>query len=239
MIVDRTPTRLRLWYAARKFQEIRYNEFVESCKVGEPVMHSLGYQFSFSGGRMSVKIDFLVKAIEEVQETNRFLDTKAGVVVIFESSLLAILLSGLIDKTVLEHIYYLQTNSPKGYFIFLVVFAVVYILGLIVHILLTLKVIFPSESVEDHVDISDFEPRRLFYLYELNKKDVIQPSLVDYAENLAEMTTDEIIKEYIFELLKLSYIRKKKRDRLAFSLKYLGVLILCLVFFGILVGLSL
>lgn len=188
---------------------------------------------------MSVKIDFLVKAIEEVQETNRFLDTKAGVVVIFESSLLAILLSGLIDKTVLEHIYYLQTNSPKGYFIFLVVFAVVYILGLIVHILLTLKVIFPSESVEDHVDISDFEPRRLFYLYELNKKDVIQPSLVDYAENLAEMTTDEIIKEYIFELLKLSYIRKKKRDRLAFSLKYLGVLILCLVFFGILVGLSL
>lgn len=188
---------------------------------------------------MNMKMDFLIKAIEEVQETNRFLDTKAGVVVIFESSLLVFMISGFMDKSVLELVYSLKNNISIGYLIFLSIYVAAFFLALIIHILITLRVIFPQESPENHIDFSGFEPKRLFYLFKLSKNDVIQPSVLDYSEKLLEINEDEMLHELVFELMKLSYIRKKKNNRLAISLKFLGVLIVSLVVFGFLVGFGL
>ena len=187
---------------------------------------------------MSMKMEFLLKAIEEVQETNRFLDTKAGVVVVFESSLLVMVATSLMDKSVLELVSSIAQSTSKGYFIFLVIYIAFYLAALIGHILHTLKVIFPQEAPNQHVDIAEFEPQNLFYLYQLNKKDIIQPSVMKYSEKLSEMDSDDIINELIYELMKLSYIRKKKNDRLAFSYRFLGILIVSLVLFGILIAVS-
>lgn len=187
---------------------------------------------------MSEKMEFLLKAIEEVQETNRFLDTKAGVVVVFESSLLIMVATSLMDQSVSDLITSIQKNTSTGYFIFLLVFIGVYLAALIFHILHTLKVVFPQESPNQHVDVTDFAPRNLFYLYELNKKDIIQPSVMEYAKKLKKMDDVDITNELIYELMKLSYIRKKKNDRLAFSYRFLGFLIVSLVIFGILIAVS-
>ena len=87
-------------------------------------------------------MEFLLKAIEEVQETNRFLDTKAGVVVVFESSLLVLVTSSLIDKNVLDLISSFIDRISPGYFIFLAIFAGAYLLALVGHILHNLRMIF-------------------------------------------------------------------------------------------------
>ena len=76
---------------------------------------------------MRAKIEFLIKAIEEAQETNRFLDTKAGALIVFESSLLAVAVFNLFDKSTLELIQNLINRAAIGYQIFLAFYFVCYL----------------------------------------------------------------------------------------------------------------
>jgi hypothetical protein len=71
---------------------------------------------------MNSKGEFLIKAIEEVQETNRFLDTKAGVLVVFESSLLIVAVSSLVDASRLQLIQSLISRVAIGYLMLLAVY---------------------------------------------------------------------------------------------------------------------
>lgn len=188
---------------------------------------------------METKIGFLVKAIEEVQETNRFLDTKAGVLIVFETSLLAVAVYSLFDKSTVEFVRDFTNRITVGYLVFMVFCFVSYIVALIIHILLSLRIIFPQENPELHVDLTDFEPKRLFFLYKLNGNQQLRPSVMEYSKQLVSMNDDDITNEYIFELLKLSYIRKLKSDRLKFSFHYLAFLIvgIMLLAFTIVFGL--
>ena len=52
------------------------------------------------------------------------------------------------------------------------------------------------------------------------------------------MGEDDIGKEYVFELLKLSYIRKIKSDGLALSFRFLGALIIGITILGFLLALG-
>jgi len=104
---------------------------------------------------MSAKVDFLIKAIEEVQETNRFLDAKAGVLVAFESSLLVIAISSLSDNSRLQLIKNLMTGGAGWYSLLLIVYFTLYVIALLGHILITLRVIFPAENPESHVSLGD------------------------------------------------------------------------------------
>jgi len=188
---------------------------------------------------MKAKTEFLIKAIEEVQETNRFLDTKAGALIVFESSLLAIAAYSLFDKSTLELMQILVNRVAIGYLVFLMICFICYLIALITHILLSLKVILPQENPETHVDFGGFQPKRLFFLHKLDEKRRLKPSVVEYSMQLTDMSDDDIINEYIFELLKLSYIRKTKSDRLAFSFRFLAFLIVGIVMLGLLLALGL
>jgi hypothetical protein len=187
---------------------------------------------------MCAKREFLIKAIEEVQETNRFLDTKAGVLVVFESSLFIIAVSSLADTSVLQLIQNLISRAAPGYLIFLAAYLIIYIVALTIHILITLKGIFPQRNPEAHVELGDSQPRRLFFLFELDENEKIRPSLPEYIARLASVSDDDIIQEYALELSKLSYIRRKKSDSLRLSFRLLSVLIVGAVVFGFLLALG-
>jgi hypothetical protein len=66
----------------------------------------------------------------------------------------------------------------------------------------------------------------------------IEPSVSGYFSQLAAMSDDDITKEYVFELSKLSYIRKAKNDGLALSFRFLGALIIGIAVFGLLLALG-
>lgn len=180
---------------------------------------------------MRIEIEFVTKAIDVVQETNRFMDTKAGTIAAFESVLLVVVFSNLINVSTVELVQTLVRRVATAYVLFLAVYFICYLIALVVHILLTLRVLYPQESPKEHVDFDGFEPTELFFLYELDKKQRMRPSVLGYSTKLTNMSDDDFIKEYVFELLKVSYIRKRKSDRLRFSLRLLGVLVVGLVVF--------
>jgi hypothetical protein len=181
------------------------------------------------------RIEFISLAIDEAQQTNRFLDTKASLIAAFESSLLVIFLSILIDTGKLKAIQAFLLQIPMGYLVFLVVYLAGYVVVLIVQILITLKVIFPHEFPEKHVDLGDYQPRRLFFLFRMDRNGKMIPSVTDYSAQLNQMSGEDIVNEYAYELEKLSYIRKVKSDRLICSFRILGGLIVGIALLAVLV----
>jgi hypothetical protein len=186
-----------------------------------------------ASANIQTKAEFLKTAIEEAQETNRFLDTKASILVAFESSLLVILVSILIDTEKLQTIQTFLARIPPVYLIFLIVYTILYVVVLIAQILITLRVVLPKESPERHVNIGDRQPKKLFFLYETDSNRQIAPSTSEYSTRLGQMSEQDIIDEYVFELQKLSYIRKKKHDSLALSFRILNGLIVGTVLMGL------
>ena len=173
---------------------------------------------------MNTKIEFLIHAIKEAQTTNDFLDKKAGVMVALESSLVAIVVNNSVNydnSQILKNLF--EAHSPG------LILLLLFMVGVLLHILFTIKVILPSESPEAHIDLGDYQPKRLFFLHKLNSKQKITPSHPDYIAQLSAMSDEELTKEYTFELLKLSYIRKMKSDNLTRSLKFLKLLLVGIV----------
>ena len=174
---------------------------------------------------MEIRREFLIRAIEEVQETNRFLDTKAGVLVAFESFLLAFAAFSVVEKSVLDSVQNVFDEAPGSYVFILGASFAGYLIALVFHVIYTLRVIFPQENPAHHVVYEGFQPHGLFFIYELDEQQQIQPSIPAYARALTEMSDSDILQEYAFEFLKLSYIRKHKSDGLMVSFWLLQTLI--------------
>jgi len=183
--------------------------------------------------KADLKMDFLFKGIDEVQQTNRFLDAKAGLLSGFESALLVVVISTILDNNKLQLLFDLY-NSQRWYLFFLVGYIVLYVISLVMHIILTLQVIFPSENPESHIELGNFKSRNLFFIHKLGQNGKIFPSLPLYSQELTEMSQEDIKNEFIFEFLKLSYIRTLKSNRLKFSLRFLYILIPGIVILGLL-----
>lgn len=180
------------------------------------------------------KTDFLFKAIDEVQQTNRFLDAKAGLLSGFESALLVILISNFLDNARLQLIFELY-NGQKWYFLILLVgYILLYVISLVSHILFTLRIILPFENPESHVNPGNFKSRNLFFIHKLDKNKKIIPSLSTYRDEMSKMGPEDMMSELILEFLKLSYIRKTKSDHLRSSLRSLYILIVGMVILGLL-----
>jgi len=187
---------------------------------------------------MERKIEFVLKSIEEAQETNRFLDTKAGVLVVFESSFLALIAGSLFNTSTYEMLQYIISRFALGYSLFLGIYFGLFVVVLGVNVILTLRLMFPAESPEEHIDTKGFEPRRLFFVSELDEDKRLRPSVVEYSTELANLRDGDILQEYIFELLKLSYIRNLKQARLATSFRLLQVLIIAIALYCLFCGLG-
>ncbi|KJE98276.1 hypothetical protein, variant [Capsaspora owczarzaki ATCC 30864] len=171
-------------------------------------------------------IDFLKTAIEDTQETIRFLDTKAGMIVAFES----VLLSGALFEA--GGMEVLQALLNRGYsgFIGAMLFGLLLFSAMIVyHVQLTLRAIFPAENPSKHVDNGGLEPPNTFLLWRMDKNGMMQPSLPTYLAQVTAMDEDDVATELSSQLLKLSYIRKRKQDILSKSFLWLFGLVIAFI----------
>jgi hypothetical protein len=185
---------------------------------------------------MSEKSQFLITAIEEVQHNVRTIDTRAAVIIAFESTLLVIAVIGIISGSFFQVIRNLVENGVIWYAALILATFVLYVMSLIVHVLMTIRVVLPIDDAADHVITDNFEHKGMYFLEELDRARSILPPATKYAEQLNEMGEEELNNEYIYELLRLSYIRRVKSDRLSFSFLLLGGLILGITAFGFLLA---
>jgi hypothetical protein len=181
------------------------------------------------------RFEFVYKAIEEVQESNRFLDTKAGLLVVFESSVFVIIIAGIFEQSAITFYRQLLSQLSPGWEILIKGVVILYLLSICLQILYTLRTIFPSEAPHLHVNLGSFSPTELFYQYKLDSNDRMATSVVQFSKQLCEMDRGDILMELTYEFLKLSYIRKKKSDRLRISIQMFSAFIISIAFILVLV----
>jgi hypothetical protein len=187
---------------------------------------------------MDTRIDFLTRSIEEAHRTIRFTDMKAAGLVIFESLLLVVAIAGFAGNPMRGLVRNLIEEGVIWYAALILATFILYAMALVVHILLTIRVLLPVDKPELHVNLGDFDPVGLFYLGRLDEERRITPSVSAYGETLGEMGEEEMAGEYIFELQKLAFIRRIKGDRLALSVLLLAGLIIGVTMFGFLLAIA-
>jgi hypothetical protein len=189
-----------------------------------------------AGKITELKTRFLLEAIGEAQQTNRFLDAKAGVLVSFESALLFLVVATAFDSQRFADIKGTILSMPAWNLALILTYSGAYLLILIVHILYTLRALSPARDPEQHVILGGYQSKHLFFLKRDDSSGRIQPSLGEYAGQLATLKDGDVINELIFELMKLSYIRDVKSERVQRSLEVLKYLIVGVVVFGVLLA---
>jgi hypothetical protein len=187
---------------------------------------------------MDTRIDFLTHSIEEAHRTIRFTDTKAAGLVIFESLLLVVAIAGFAGNPMRGLVRSLIEQGVIWYAALILATFILYAMALVVHILLTIRVLLPVDRPELHVNLGDYQPVGLFLLGRLDEEGRSKPSVSDYGETLGEMGDEELAGEYIFELQRLAYIRRIKGDRLALSVLLLAGLIIGITMFGFLLAIA-
>lgn len=180
---------------------------------------------------MDLRKEFIFESILEVQETNRFLDAKAGVLITIETTLLFVVVSNIFDSQKYAPIKATIQAMPQWLSTLILVYCIIYMTLLIFHILYSLRVLYPTKDPSVFVDTGSYKPRNIFFL-KTGRNGKIAPSLKDYAKTVNSSTDDDIINELIFELMKLSYIRDMKSSRIQNSIRFLNVLIVGVVIFG-------
>lgn len=179
-----------------------------------------------------------MKAIEEVQETNLFLDAKAGILVSVETTLMFVLVAAIFDRDKFDAIKEMILSLPGWNSWLIILYYAVYLGLFIVHILYTVKVLSPIKNPQDHVQMDGFKPAGLFFLRRNRKSGKVEPTMQEYSRVFSSFTENDIMNELIFEFMKLSFIRDTKSDRVQASLKFLKFLIVGILVFGIVLVLS-
>ena len=185
-----------------------------------------------------LKTKFLFEAIEQVELTNRFLDTKAGVLVSIESTLLFVVVGLLFDSEKFNAIKASILTMPFMGALILLSYCTIYVLALVAHILYTIGVLNPTKNPQKHVQTGDYRPKGLFFLGKDKTTGKITPSLDDYVDQLAGCSEQDILSEVTFEFMKVSYIRDAKADRIHNSLMVVRYLIVGIMVFGIILVIS-
>ncbi|NTW09593.1 MAG: hypothetical protein HGA28_08515 [Anaerolineaceae bacterium] len=191
-----------------------------------------------AGEITELKTRFLLEAMGEAQQTNRFLDAKAGVLVSFESALLFLVVAIIFDSRRFAEIKGTILSMPAWNSALILVYCAVYLSILIAHIIYTLRALSPARDPEQHVSMGGYKSKRLFFLKRDDSSGKIQPSVAEYAGRLSSLKDREVIHELVFELMKLSYIRDVKSERVQRSLEALKYLIVGTVVFGVMLALS-
>ena len=187
---------------------------------------------------MSSKVEFLEGALKEAQKATRSLDMMAAILIVTETLLLVIAIAGLVNNPFFQLVRNLMADGAIELTAALLVVFVLFTMALIVHILMTIRVVLPVDRVERFLHLGDFEPKGLFSPDRLDARRIHLPSHGDYAATLDGLSDEEVTGEYIYELLKLSYIRRVKTDRLANSFLLLGGLVVGITLFGFLLAIA-
>lgn len=166
------------------------------------------------------KYDFLLKAIDDTQNTIRFTDTKAMAVIGFWTLVINTLIRTKLDWTK----WLIMLKDPLDY---LVVYSlVVVLLGLFGQSLwLAYMVLVPKSAPGQHIESDGVETQGLFYLHEMEPK--VQGKYLyqnsfkvklgikskKYQTMLEGLTPEQIHDELAMELQKVSFIRNMKIAR--------------------------
>jgi hypothetical protein len=185
-----------------------------------------------------LKAKFLFEAIEQVELTNRFLDTKAGVLVSIESTLLFVVVGLLFDSEKFNAIKASVLTMPFMGALILLLYCAIYVLVLVAHILYTIRVLNPAKNPQMYVQTGNYKPRGLFFLGKNKTTGKMTPSLEEYVSQLGDCSEQDILSELTFEFMKVSYIRDKKSDNIHNSLSILKYMIAGIMVFGIILVLS-
>jgi hypothetical protein len=187
---------------------------------------------------MDAKNEFVTRALADAEAESRYLDLKAGLMVITETILLGIAIAGLASNPLFSLVTTLMEGGATWYAAVLVALFILVAVALIGHILLTLRVLLPIPRPERHVDLGEFIPSGLYLLDDLDAGRRVVPSVAEYGRQLAEMSAETLTNEYIFELQKRSFVRRVKSDRLGLAFSLLGVVIIALALYGFLIALA-
>lgn len=192
------------------------------------------------------KINFLYKAIEDCQQTIRFVDTKAGIIFLLFGIYVSMIGTGLPDFAK----YFFRMGLYLEIFFSICLFLFFCLIVLILIAIITL--IFPRSNPSEHIDISGYHYKGIFYISDMdnicfidNLKDrkniKIQTSVEGYIEKLNKILDfKNLEKELICELLKVSYIRELKIRRMQNTKWFIAVSLILSLFLIVLhfIGIS-
>jgi F0F1-type ATP synthase assembly protein I len=183
--------------------------------------------------------EFLYKAIDDVQNTIRFTDTKAGVVIVSSG-----IIAGYFLDAVSPLLKYVQESQPWVLCI-VVAIGLFTLFAIIVTILSSLTAIRPISNASRHVNPDgvtspvpfsiNASPRMGFSdLFWEKRGSMMSLSVKELLQKVsANPSGQEISKTLAFELLKLSYIRDKKVYRTSRSMSWLVTSMFSVIAFSI------
>lgn len=176
-------------------------------------------------------LTFLYKIIDDNQATIRFLDTKAGFGIA--------VLGAIVGKVLLDQdqLFALKSHGPL-----IVMLSSIFGLSVILAATLGFRTVFPTvnpaqnvsfpDDLEPRFFISRFSRRRLLRLFSSNKKfATLETTHTAYCTALREASAERLESIVAAEVLKLSFIRQLKTDRLGAFAK---MLVLTVILFTIL-----
>lgn len=182
----------------------------------------------------SEKLNFLHKAIEDTQQTIRFVDTKISIILLLFGIFVSIIGAGLPSFS--EYFWNMRACLQT---IFIIATSL-FIICIGIALFLTIKIIFPRSNPSEHITM-EYKPMGFFYLSDLKTswKDgfvdrkcvILKPSFEDYLLKFTEIIDSQAIeKELIYEFLKVSYIREIKIRRIKYAVRWIwGSLVLSLI----------
>jgi hypothetical protein len=166
------------------------------------------------------KLEFLYKAIDDTQNTIRFTDTKAGVVIAFWTLVMNILI-----RTKNEWYNFLFGLENKSEQFLIAIFIIALIFFFLKSVWLSYLTLVPRINPNNQINTKDFDAQGLFflaettpeikgkYLYGNYKKLQIRESAKDYHDKISMLDNISIEKELVLELQKISLIRNVKIAR--------------------------
>ncbi|MGG4029845.1 hypothetical protein ABEV77_10380 [Bacillus subtilis] len=191
------------------------------------------------------KIEFLYKALEDTQNTIRFLDTKAASVLVLVGIILAYI--GAINEKIIDFNKRLFKITEHSHFsstihsglIFLFFCGIVFML---LSVTLSLKAIVPRYFESEDTILSDrqkniffiagIKPRSTFYnLFADSTKLVHNEKAKDFSIRFNNLNIDDIKSILLTELRSVSLIRENKARRVNLSLKFIFYSLLIMIFY--------
>lgn len=166
---------------------------------------------------ISQKLAFLYKIIDDNQATIRFLDTKAA----FGIAVLGAMIGKVLDR---DQLIGFESHGPL-----VLCGSIVFGLLMILSVSLGFKTVFPTINPAQNVSFPDdldpkffifkLKPKKFWRLFSGNKKyATLETTHSGYCESLARAVPETLQSIAAAEVLKLSFIRQLKTDRLsAFS----------------------
>lgn len=183
----------------------------------------------------SKNIEFIKSAISDTQSLINFIETKTAFL---------ITLIGIYCATIISYLHNILAYSTKLSNLFFLVFFILVILILLCFIII-IRIISPKIHPKFNITIDKDIPKGRFFLHKNKYHSFLFPffnsdkykldeSLKKLSKEYLDLKEKEIIEILTFELMKISYIRNIKHDRLQVLIRFVivtSILFICFLYF--------